>query len=149
MRMSLSNLNSRLDTYSTCDGLTWYRQGELLANQQRYAEALTCFEQVLQVQADSAAAWIFRGVMLIYLENYREALDSCERAIALHPHNPEAWIFRGVALHRMGYYQQAYASYDRALGIHWKTTRPLLSRLKQPLRQFWRRIKRQQLPRLF
>jgi tetratricopeptide (TPR) repeat protein len=95
----------------------WYARGEALANMNRHSEALTCFDQLLELQPDHHKAWTFRGVVLIHLGRNHEALASCDRALALHPQDPEAWMFRGVALYRLSQYQAAYASYDKALGI--------------------------------
>ncbi len=78
----------------------WLRQGEALANQGRYAEALQHFDRAIALNPEVAEAWVFRGVMLLHLGEYHLALASCDRAIQLVPDNQEAWIFRGVALHR-------------------------------------------------
>lgn len=94
----------------------WYQQGDELANQGRYAEALISFNRAIASNSSFHEAWVFRAVVLIHLEQYQVALESCDRALECCPTNSEAWLFRGVALQRLGQYQQAYASYDRAVG---------------------------------
>lgn len=93
-----------------------YAQGDALARQNRYSEALAQFDRAIELQPMYHEAWVFRGVVLIHLERYQEALASCDRAIKLRPTYTEAWIFRGAALHQLGDYRAAYASYERALG---------------------------------
>ncbi len=111
-----------------------YEQGSLLANQQRYLEALACFDRAIAQQPEDCAAWIFRGVMLIYLGRFDEALKSCDRALAIQPKNAEAWLFHGVALQRLGRYREAYQNYDHALG-RWH--RPLTASLMRGLKRVW------------
>lgn len=110
----------------------WYEQGEELAQEKRYSEALSCFDQVVSLQPDCDAAWVFRAVMLLHLGEPQAALASCERAIQICPSNQEAWLFQGAALQRLGQYQKAYNSYDRALG---HSNQSLGSRLLRWLRR--------------
>lgn len=91
-------------------------QGEQLANQGLYGEALVQFDRVLEAQPESVPAWVFRAVVLLYLDRYHEALESCDRALTLCPTDTEAWLFRGVALHRLNRHREAYQSYHNALG---------------------------------
>ncbi|PSB16868.1 hypothetical protein C7B61_11415 [filamentous cyanobacterium CCP1] len=114
------------------DSTSWYGQGDVLAKQSRYDEALACFDRAIELQPDYHEAWVFRGVVLIHLERYQEALESCDRAIELCPTNSEAWIFRGAALHQLGNYRTAYASYEQALG---ETSLPVVD-------EFWSWVKR-------
>ncbi|WP_416675511.1 tetratricopeptide repeat protein [Egbenema bharatensis] len=114
------------------DSAFWYSQGDSLARENRYEEALACFDRAIELQPDYHEAWVFRGVILIHLERYQEALESCDRATEICPTNSEAWIFRGAALHQLGNYRTAYASYEQALGDR---TAPVVD-------EFWSWVKR-------
>jgi tetratricopeptide (TPR) repeat protein len=103
------------------DAETWYRDGEILASNGYYLEALTHFDRAVILQQDYVAAWTLRGVVLIHLGRDREALESCNHALAINPDDQEAWIFRGVALHRLNRYREAYASYNRALRVQYSS----------------------------
>jgi tetratricopeptide (TPR) repeat protein len=110
----------------------WYAQGDALAQQDRYAEALTKFDQAIALQPNYQEALVFRGVVLIHLGRYQEALESCDRAIAICPNHTEAWIFRGAALHQLGDYRAAYISYEHALGdTHSSPIRNVLNWVRQ------------------
>jgi tetratricopeptide (TPR) repeat protein len=93
-----------------------FEQGEQLANQGFYGEALIQFDRIIEVQPESVPAWIFRAVVLLHLDRYQEALESCDQALTLSPTDAEAWLFRGVALQRLNRYREAYACYENALG---------------------------------
>jgi tetratricopeptide (TPR) repeat protein len=101
---------------SMVGGDPWYWQGVTLADAGNYAEALSWFDQGLDVQPRHLKGWVFRCVVLIHLGRYQEALESSDRALEIQPNDAEAWTFRGVALHRLSRYREAYESYDRALG---------------------------------
>ncbi len=103
--------------FQSDDYKAFLRQGEALAQEGCYSEALASFDQALTIQPLDHAAWMFRAVVLIQLDQYSEALASCEKALAIQPNDKQAWICRGAALHYLGHYKQAYASYDQALGI--------------------------------
>ncbi len=118
----------------------WLRQGEALANQGRYAEALQHFDRAIALNPEVAEAWVFRGVMLLHLGEYHLALASCDRAIQLVPDNQEAWIFRGVALHRLGSYQSAYASYQRAIGAPHTLWQQVLEQIGHFLLRFLEKV---------
>jgi tetratricopeptide (TPR) repeat protein len=110
----------------------WYAQGDALAQQDRYAEALTKFDQAIALQPNYHEALVFRGVVLIHLGRYQEALESCDRAIAIRRNHAEAWIFRGAALHQLGDYRAAYISYEHALGhAHPSPIRNVLNWVRQ------------------
>ncbi|WP_088891515.1 tetratricopeptide repeat protein [Leptolyngbya ohadii] len=94
----------------------WFKQGEQLADQGSYREALEQFDRVLAVQPNHGSAWVFRAVVLIHLDRFQEALESCDRALTANPTNAEAWLFRAVALQRLNRYPEAYTSYGKALG---------------------------------
>jgi tetratricopeptide (TPR) repeat protein len=99
------------------EAASWYAKGDKLARKACYAEALACFDQVIERQPNHQAAWVFRAVMLLYLEKPNEALVSCDQAIQICSSSQEAWLFRGAALQRLGEYRQAYASYNHSLKL--------------------------------
>lgn len=144
--MPTSHSSSQLGaTHSSAIATRLYDQGDGFAQQGRYDDALSCFDQVLRIYPEHGDAWVFRAVALIYLECYQEALDSCNQALRFDAINSEAWLFRGVALHRLGHYQEAYLSYDRALGVR---RRSLLQHIRSGLAQLWTRLRSQRLFRM-
>lgn len=113
----------------------WYRRGDTLARMGYYGEALSCFDQVIEVQPNHHAAWVFRAVALIHLERYQQALESCDRALRLYPTSPEAWLFRGVALQRLGKFRLAYGCFSQAMQPASKSQTTLWQKLMSWLRK--------------
>jgi predicted TPR repeat methyltransferase len=92
-------------------------QGNWLAAQRRYDEALVRFEQALALRANFVEALHDRGITLRRLNRFAEALASHDRGLALRPDDAEGHYNRGNALFELGRYGDALASYDRALVI--------------------------------
>jgi tetratricopeptide (TPR) repeat protein len=51
----------------------------------RPAEAIPCFDRVIEFEPKNHLGWYNKGVSLIALKRYKEALDCNERAIELDP----------------------------------------------------------------
>ncbi|MGJ3250302.1 MAG: tetratricopeptide repeat protein [Elainellaceae cyanobacterium] len=115
-------IDSEQNTIHRDTRMSWYEQGQVLASQGLYAEALETFNRAIHDQPENHEIWVFRSIILIHLENYLDALSSCDRALEIQPDSPQAWTLRGVALHRLDRYQEAYSSYERALGIRHRST---------------------------
>jgi tetratricopeptide (TPR) repeat protein len=64
----------------------------------RYAEALTCYDQLLALRPADVNALSNRGIALRVLGRYEEAMASCERALRVDPNSVAAWITRGNVL---------------------------------------------------
>ena len=137
MDAAITSFNNSLEFQA--DEYIWYNQGDALAKEGRYEEALASFDKALAIQPDYHAAWVFRAVVLTQLGRYSVALASCEKALAIQPNDKQAWIVRGAALSYLGYYKQAYASYDKALGIErqsgWQKVTQMLKRIFWYIRQ--------------
>ena len=86
-----------------------------LAQQQRYADALGCFDKALAVAPRFVEAHVNRGVVLLLMKRFEEALQNLDGALALDPERIEAWNNRGNALSELGRHAEAVASYDKVL----------------------------------
>ncbi|ASC72090.1 hypothetical protein XM38_030440 [Halomicronema hongdechloris C2206] len=107
-----------LDTFPTearAEYAFWYLQGEVLANQGQYDQALDSLDRALALHGNMADIWVAKAVCLLHLSQPQSALRCCEHALKLQPHHAQAWLFHGVASHRLGHYHQAYTSYRHAL----------------------------------
>jgi tetratricopeptide (TPR) repeat protein len=92
-------------------------QGNLLFFAGRYEEAITFYDQTVEIKSDKYEAWNNRGNSLNELGRYEEAIISYDRAVEIKPDFHEAWSNRGVSLSNLGRYEEAIASYDRAVEI--------------------------------
>lgn len=134
MDAATTSFNKAL-VFQTEDYEGWYNQGDALAKEGRYEEALASFDQALAIKQNDHAAWVFRGVVLIQMDRYKSALASCEKALEIYPDDKQAWIVRGAALNYLGCYKQSYASYDKALGIEQQSG---LQKLTQILKRLFK-----------
>ncbi|WP_413166934.1 tetratricopeptide repeat protein [Capilliphycus salinus ALCB114379] len=95
----------------------YLKQGEALANENRYGEALNCFEKAVKLNSNLEEAWYNQGNILVRLSRYTEALKAYEQVVKIHPDKYEAWYNRGNVLVKLKRYSEALESYDRALAI--------------------------------
>jgi tetratricopeptide (TPR) repeat protein len=102
-------------TESVNDLLT---QGNALAAQQRWAEALPFFQRATAQDLHHANAWGNVGRILNELRRYEEALVADERSLALNDRQTWGWNNKGNALKDLKRSEEAVAAYDRALAIN-------------------------------
>ncbi|OGA52734.1 MAG: hypothetical protein A3F74_25450 [Betaproteobacteria bacterium RIFCSPLOWO2_12_FULL_62_58] len=91
--------------------------GLLEAQRERYVEALSLFDQALDIKPQSVDALVNRGNVLSALGRPRDALASYERALALDRDSAMAHFNRGNIFRELNCYEEALASYDMALAI--------------------------------
>ncbi len=89
----------------------------MLGKLERYEEALSSYDQAIELTPKYARAWKNRGWVLGKLKRYNEALASCDRAIELDPNYASAWNNRGWVLGKLKRYNEALASCDRAIEL--------------------------------
>ena len=97
--------------------LVWLERGEELFQQQRYPEAVACYEKVLQVTPDDYTLWFKRGIALENFHRYEEAVVSYDKVIDLQPDDYLAWFKRGKALENLQDFDEALACYDRVIEL--------------------------------
>jgi Flp pilus assembly protein TadD len=93
------------------------KQGQVLFNLGRYAEALDCFNVFARLNPNIAPLYQTRGLCLQRLGRFEEAQADFERSIALNPGEAETHKNLGTLHARFGRMEQAFASFDRALAL--------------------------------
>jgi tetratricopeptide (TPR) repeat protein len=81
-------------------------------------QALTVFNQVINLDQSYPPAWNNKGLVLSNLKQNQEALQAYNKAVELDPNYVNAWNNRGMTLYDMGQYQEALASFEKALSIN-------------------------------
>ncbi len=97
-------------------------KGTTLYGLQRYEEALSVFEQVIQLDANDPDGWNGKGIMLEELRRYGEALATYDQLILLSPTNAYGWDRKAGALLGLQHYQEALACYEQALSNSYQST---------------------------
>ncbi|HLO48929.1 MAG TPA: tetratricopeptide repeat protein [Kamptonema sp.] len=96
-------------------GSDYAKQGDAYFFENRYAEAVSAYNQALQIQPELADTWNNRGVVLTRMQQYEEAIASYEQATKIRPNYPDAWNNRGVVLLEMQQFPEAIACYEQAI----------------------------------
>jgi tetratricopeptide (TPR) repeat protein len=89
-------------------------QGNSLLMENRSREALSCFEELLQLDPTSSEAWMKRGLALERLQQLESALRSFDQALALEPGLAAAHLYRAGLCTRMRRFDDAAESYRQA-----------------------------------
>jgi tetratricopeptide (TPR) repeat protein len=75
-----------------------FEQGNILAADHRYEEAIASYDKALEVKPDDHQAWYNRGNALSALGRKEEAIASYDKALEVKPDYHQAWYNRGGAL---------------------------------------------------
>ncbi|HEY9646407.1 MAG TPA: serine/threonine-protein kinase [Chroococcidiopsis sp.] len=95
----------------------WIERGDELFRQQRYREALACYDKAIQIVPDDYLIWFKRSMALENLQAYEEAIASYDRVTQIQPDDYLAWFKRGKALENLRRYEEAVAAYDKVIQI--------------------------------
>ena len=94
------------------------KKGDLQADDKRYEEAVSAYDQVLALNPDDANAWFNKGHALLKLERYKEALSAYDHASPLDANGGGVSYIRGVTLTKLKRYEEAISACDQALAIN-------------------------------
>ena len=94
-----------------------YKQGERCINLGNPKEALSYFEQVLQIEPNHLKTILKKGHVLGKLGKYDQAILSYNKVLALDENNILALVNKGLALHYLARYDDALSCYDKILKI--------------------------------
>lgn len=101
-----------LDTHSI-----WQERGDELFQQQRYQEAVNCYDNVLESIPDDQMVWFKRGMALENLHRDEMAIESYDRVIQINPDDYLVWFKRAKALENLRRCEEALTAYDRVIEI--------------------------------
>ncbi|OLP20356.1 hypothetical protein BST81_01075 [Leptolyngbya sp. 'hensonii'] len=97
--------------------LVWLERGDELFQSQRYEDAISAYDKVIQIRPEEYLAWFKRGIVLETLNQYEQALGAYDRVIQLRPKDYLAWLKRGKVLENLHQYEEAVAAYDQVVQI--------------------------------
>jgi predicted O-linked N-acetylglucosamine transferase (SPINDLY family) len=104
-----------------------YNQAKLLADEERYDEALAAYERCVRLVPQFADALNNRGTVLAKLGRHDEALTSYDTCLAI-SRTADTLYNRGNALVALGRHEEALASYDASLAAAPDTLATLTNR---------------------
>jgi tetratricopeptide (TPR) repeat protein len=108
------------DGVSICDriALACVKKGAALAGQERFDEALICFERAVELSPGWPSAWLCKGEALMQLKRYHDAIVVYDRALALNPDDDELLVKKGRALGEANQQEAAIHYFKRALALN-------------------------------
>ncbi|CAG1021320.1 hypothetical protein DOJK_00905, partial [Patescibacteria group bacterium] len=89
--------------------------GNHLEDEQRFNEALACYDQAIFLNPNYARAYSNRGNVLQLLQRFDEAIDSYNQALSIKSDYSEALYNRGNTLQALACFEDALDSYQQAL----------------------------------
>ncbi len=89
--------------------------GRLRKEQDRYGEALECFDRAIALDAANPQARYLRGATLAPAAFTHEAIEAYQQCLALRPGHVGALIGLGHLLKAVGRYHEAVASYEECI----------------------------------
>ncbi len=92
----------------TLQGFNLYLEG-------KHEEAITAFEQVINIQPDLAQAWFGKGLALYDLKRYEESIAFFDKATNLEKDFAKSWYFKGLALTQLNQHEKALISFNQAI----------------------------------
>jgi tetratricopeptide (TPR) repeat protein len=95
-------------------------KGIVLSKLKRYEEALSYFDQALELRPSYYSVLNNKGIALSKLENYEEAINCYNKVLRFDPKYPHALSNKGETLRKLGKHQEAMEYVDKALEINSK-----------------------------
>jgi tetratricopeptide (TPR) repeat protein len=90
-------------------------KGQSLLNVEKAEEALSCFEEVLALDARNPEALVKKGAALERMRKLNEAIECYDRAIEADSTMTIAYLYKGGLCNRMERFNEALQCYEQAL----------------------------------
>ena len=94
---------------------TLFQQANELYYQGKSKEAITKYNEILNIDSNYYQAWTNRGYALGSLQEYNKMVESCSAATIIEPKAVYAWSCKGEGLHNLKQYEQAIAAFNEAI----------------------------------
>ncbi|MEI6103000.1 MAG: tetratricopeptide repeat protein [Methanothrix sp.] len=110
---------SRLGTRSakSREASAWLKKGNTFFDQEKYDEAVSCYDKIIEIDPKIKLGWINKGVTLAELMKHEEAISCYDKIILIHPRSADAWCNKAFALNGLNKFEDAIAAFDKAIEI--------------------------------
>jgi len=116
-QQSIQQMLAPLPLADPSDPIAWTNRGNQLYRLERFAEALTAFEQAIQLQPTLHQAWYGQGQVFTTQQRYPEALQAFNQALQLQPDFHPALRDRALVYALQEDYEAAIADLDRVIQL--------------------------------
>ena len=110
-------------TSSQTDSVALFKKGmSLLKDNQKYEEALKCFNEFILVKKDDPSALLYQAICLKNLNKYSEAIESYNAVIKLNLSNDpslslNAFFNKALCLEKLSEYEKAIECYNQVIKL--------------------------------
>jgi tetratricopeptide (TPR) repeat protein len=95
----------------------WMTRGLVLDNNEKYDEALTCYDLVLKRDGKNKHAWNLRGLVLTKLGRHGEAVENFNMALSVDDQDKVVWYNKGIAWLDDARYDDSLECFKKALDL--------------------------------
>ena len=95
-----------------------FDRGNELLRQKSFKQAVTEYNQLLNIDSNYFQAWTNRGYALAGLGQFSQMQESCSTATIIEPDAVYAWNCLGEALHNLNRSEDAIAAFDQAIALN-------------------------------
>jgi tetratricopeptide (TPR) repeat protein len=88
-----------------------------LSKEKKYAEAIACYDKVIELDPRSKAAWFNKALVSSHLDKHEEALTCYEEAIRIDPTYARSWFNKGVTCIRLKKIPEAITCFEEAVRL--------------------------------
>lgn len=117
--------------------VAWLERADELFEQNRFHEAVRCYEKVVKVQPNAMTAWFKLGLALEHIEQFALAVKAYKKVTQRQAEDYLAWLKLGKVLERLRKYEEALTAYDQVLVLQpknywvWADRGQLLERIER------------------
>ena len=94
-----------------------YNKGLALYYKGKYVEAISIFDEAIEIDPQYARAWVYKGSALDELGKHEEAIKAYDKAIEIDPQYELPWNNKGIALEELEQFDDALIAYNEAIKL--------------------------------
>lgn len=115
----------------------WNNKGIDLAENNKYKDAIVCYNKAIKINSRYFDAWFNKGICLLKLSKFEEAISCYDEALKINPKEEDLWNNKGAALRGLRKYAEAIKCFDKEIQLHpknikaWNNKGVVLGELKK------------------
>lgn len=95
----------------------WLKKGNELFDQEKFDEAIDCYDEVIKINPKNKWGWICKGEALIQLARYDEAIKFYDAISEAFSKSADVWFSKGFALRSLNNFSDALIALDKAIEL--------------------------------
>lgn len=96
----------------------YVKQGDALFFENRYEEAIECYDKAIQLEPNNVDVWFFKGYVLQKLKLYDEAIACYNKTIEIYPDEMDYWYYKACCYALQGDAELAVETLQEAANLN-------------------------------